>query len=131
VWLSYLSSATPVDAAASSITGYVLGYGPLGIAAVVMSWLFLKGWRLVSPSRETAIRDSARTEGRADLLKELERVIGEKNHAEEQRDAAMKVAQDQLLPLLLNFTAATESLLPLLRELISHREAKGNWNAPG
>ena len=63
------SSVTPVDAATGSIVGYVLGYGPLGIAALALAYLLFRGWRLLSPTREAELRAAARDEGRADLLK--------------------------------------------------------------
>lgn len=122
------TSVSPVDAASSSIVGYVLSYGPVGIVALALGWLLFRGWRLISPSGETAIRGSAR----ADLIAaqdrmirerdaERDRILGEKHEAERQRDEAMRLAQDQLIPLLLSFTSATQSLLPLLQNLISQR----------
>lgn len=117
-----MSGVTPVDNAASSITGYILGFGPLGVVALAMAWLFSKGWRLVSPAREAAIRNAARNDGRTDLLKELERVLTEKRHTEDQRDDALRIAQDQIVPLLVQFNATISALLPLLQNLVSRHE---------
>jgi len=118
----HLASVTPVDAATGSITGYIVGYGPLGIIALAMAWLFFKGWRLIPPAREDQIRGGARDDGRADLLKEVERLVAEKAHVEEQRDDALKIAQTQIVPLLVQFNATVAALLPLLQELVSRRE---------
>lgn len=107
------TSVTPVDSAANSITGYVLGYGPIGILVLALGWLAFKGWRLVSPAREADVRDTAR----ADLLKELNRVLAEKAKAEEERDEALRIARDQLVPVLVAFNASVSALLPILQEM--------------
>jgi hypothetical protein len=128
-------SITPADGASDSIVTYVLGYGPLGIVFLGAVWLLYKGWRLVSPDSATAMR----AEGRTDLIAERDRIlsaasaeqdrvlaaaaaerdrlIGEKREAERQRDDALDVARAQLIPLLVNFTSATQSLLPILQAL--------------
>ena len=111
------SSITPIGAATSSITDYIIGFGPLGIMALAFGWVLYKGL-LVPAARADAEREKART----DLLEENKRLIAEKTRAEEQRDAALHIAQDQLVPLLINFTSATQSLLPLLQQLVSIRE---------
>ena len=120
-WLAFAltgpgTSVTPVDAATSSITGYLLGFGPLGIIALAVSWLLYKGWRLMSPAREAVITESARAQARADLERENARIIAE-------RDDAMKVAQ-QMIPLLAQFTATTTALIPLLQELVRNQERR-------
>jgi hypothetical protein len=120
---SLAASGTPAEATAGSITGYLLGYGPIGLFLVIMSWLFFKGWRLIPPAREAEIRATARDEGRADLLKEIDRITGKLEHAEEQRDDAQQFTTSQLVPLLVQFTGATSALIPLLQELVRHREA--------
>lgn len=120
------SEVTPVDSAVSSITGYILSYGVLGIAALAMGWLWFKGWRLVSPKAEEAAKAAeaaARTAARADLIAERDRLLADKREIERERDEALRVARDQLIPLLVNFTSATQSLLPLLQALI--RQAGG------
>lgn len=125
-------SVTPADTASSSLTTYFLGYGPLGIAVLAMAWLSYKGWRLVSPSREAAIRKSARE----DLVSERDRLIAENRLIRRQLDDAMRIARDQLMPLLVNFTAATQSLLPILQSLASqgmwprHRDSGQNRGGP-
>jgi hypothetical protein len=129
-WLAFAltqgpgASVTPVDAATSSVVGYVLGYGPLGVIALALAYLFFKGWRLMSPARETVITGEGRAQARADLEKELDRVLAEKRQAEEQRDEAVKMAQTQLVPLLVQFTATTTALIPLLQELVRNQERR-------
>ena len=127
-WLAYMltqapgTSVSPIDSAGSSIVGYLLGFGPLGIMALAMGWLFFKGWRLVSPAREAQITADARAQARADLEKELARTLAEKQHAEDQREEALKVAREQVAPLLIQFNGTVTALLPLLQELVRRRE---------
>lgn len=129
-WLAALaSSVSPVDAATSSITGYIVGFGPLGIIALAMAWLIFKGWRLMSPSGEAAITASARAQARADLENELARTLAEKAKAEDQRDDALKVAREQIAPLLIQFNGTVTALLPLLQELVRRREGGHDGSA--
>lgn len=106
-------SVSPVDAATGSIVGYILGFGPIGIIALAFAFRFIVPRSAV---------DEAKDQARADLVKENERLIKEKLHAEEQRDDALRVANDQIVPLLISFNATVSALLPLLQELVSHRE---------
>ena len=125
----HTTSVTPVDAATSSITGYILGFGPLGIFALVMAFLLFRGWRLMSPAALDAERAAARTDSRGDLLEERTRIIGEKTHAEEQRDEALHIAQTQIAPLLLQFNGTVTALLPLLQEMVARREGGHDGSA--
>lgn len=130
LWLHYLAQgvpgdATPVDSATASLVSYIVSWGVLGIFALLAGWLLLRGWRLVSPAEVAAMREAARTEARADLIPERDRALTEKQQAEDQRDAAMQVARDQLTPLLISFTAATQALLPLLQGLVGQGRGGG------
>ena len=117
IGLAYLAAEiTPVDSATSSIIGYVLNYGVLGI--VVIAFAF----RFIVP--RSAVED-AEARARADLIKEQERILHEKSKAEEQRDEALRIAQTQLVPLLGQFTSTTAALIPLLQELVRTREGRG------
>lgn len=113
------ASVSPIDSAGSSVVGYVLGFGPLGLVALALAWLLFRGYRLVPPGFEATTRDAARADARADLIAERDRIIAEKQQVEEQRDDAMQVARDQLMPLLVSFTATTQALLPLLQSMVS------------
>jgi hypothetical protein len=104
-WLIATGSVSPVSAAAGDIVTYILGYGVLGVAAV----LFVL--RIIVPAKAV---DEARTQARADLLKENERLIAE-------RDSALQAAHD-LVPLLTSFVATSQSLIPLLQDLVRRRE---------
>jgi hypothetical protein len=127
-WLVLAEAVSPLGAASGDVVSYILGYGPLGIAVVVVSVLMYKGWQVMSPPRLTVAKDEAR----ADLLREIERVLAEKaketerlieeKHSETarliaERDAALKAAE-QLVPLLTSFVATSQSLIPLLQELV-------------
>jgi hypothetical protein len=85
----------------------------LGLLAVAF-WLFVGG----------RLHSSAEIER---LEKETARVVAEKEKAEAQRDAAMEIAQRELLPLLASFTAATNSLLPVLQDLVRMREGERHY----
>lgn len=136
-WLHLLAQATPaasvtpLDSASDSVVGYVLGYGPLGVVALALAWLIFKGWRLISPAGEAQIRDAARNESRADLLAERDRILTEKQQAEDQRDEALMIARDQLMPLLVQFTATTSALLPILQEIIRDAPARRRRGGAG
>lgn len=114
------NSSDPLTAA----IGQVLSYGVLGIVALAFAF------RFIVP--RSAVED-ARKESRADLLKDVERLErqveqerADKRAVEEQRDEALKFTQANLVPLLVNFTSATGALIPLLQELVRHREGGGD-----
>jgi len=118
------ASLTPADSASSSVVGYVLGFGPLGIVALAMAWLLYKGWRLVPPGFESSVRDAARADARADLIAERDRILTEKQAVEDQRDDALTIARDQIAPLLSQFVGTTSALVPLLQEIIRDSPAR-------
>jgi hypothetical protein len=109
-WLFTLAdSVTPIGAASGDIVTYILSFGVLGIAAVLFGLGYI-------------VPKNAVDRARADLVKENERLIAEKNKAEEQRDAALGIAQTQIVPLLTSFVATTSALIPLLQDLVRKRE---------
>jgi hypothetical protein len=117
--LNMSSSVSPVDAATGSIVGYVLGFGPIGIIALAFAFRFIVPKSAV---------DEAKDQARADLVEENKRLIAEKQHAEESRDDALRIAQVQIVPLLVSFNATVAALLPLLQELVSRREGHDRGN---
>lgn len=98
----------------------LLSYGPLGVIFVACFVAFIGGM-IYSKKQVDGMRvdwaetlklireDSASRE--ALLREDLKRV-------EKQREAAMDVIQDKMLPLLGSFTATTQALLPLLQAAI-------------
>jgi Tfp pilus assembly protein PilN len=114
------ANVTPVDQATSSLISYVLGYGVLGIVAVALAFRFIVPRSAVEDAREQARSDLIAQVGR--LERQIEQLQREKKEAEDQREDQMKFAQVQLVPLLVNFTSATAALIPLLQELVRHRE---------
>jgi hypothetical protein len=106
-WLA--SAVTPVGAATGDIVTYILGYGVLGIVALAFAFRYI-------------VPRSAISDGRQDLLREIEQLRQEKEHAEQQRDEAMRIAQTQIVPLLTTSTASFQSLIPLLQDLVRTRE---------
>lgn len=110
---SLAASVTPVDSATGSLVGYILGYGPIGIIALAFAFRFIVPRSAV---------DEAKEQARRDLVEENKRLIAEKTHAEESRDDALRIAQEQIVPLLVTFNATVAALLPLLQELVGRRE---------
>jgi hypothetical protein len=107
------SNLSPISAATNDIITYVLGYGVLGIVSLAFAFRFIVPRGAVAQARE---------EGRADLLKENARLIDEKRQAEEQRDEALKIANQQILPVAVSFSAAAQSLIPILQTLVAQLE---------
>lgn len=125
-WLALLSAdPSPTDNVLGPAVSTIAGYGLVGVALLVLGWLYSRGWRLVSPAREKEIREEAR----ADLLTQIAQLIAaagrgeqEKHDIRQQLDEQMRFAQSNLVPLLVNFTNATSALIPLLQELVRYRE---------
>lgn len=117
MWLSYWSllatSVTPIGNVTGDTISYILSFGPLGVGIV----LFGLGYIVPKTVMASAVASS-----RADLVAENARLIEEKHEAEQQRDAALKIAQEQVVPLLTSFVGTTSALLPLLQELVAMRE---------
>jgi hypothetical protein len=107
------TSVSPVGSAAGDIVTYILGFGPLGVGVV----LFALGYIVPKATMSDAVNRS-----RNDLIEENKRLIEEKRKAEEQRDAALKIAQEQIVPLLTTFVSTTSTLLPLLQDVVAMRE---------
>lgn len=104
-WLWLAQSVGPVASGTSDIVTYILGFGPLGVGVVLYTL------RVIVPGKAV---EEARQQARADLLKENERLIAE-------RDEALKAAA-ALVPLLTSFVATSQSLIPLLQDLVRKRE---------
>ena len=119
LWAFLASSVSPVDAATGSVVGYILGFGPIGIIALAFAFRFIVPRSAV---------DEAKDQARRDLVEENKRLIEEKGKAEESRDDALRIAQTQIVPLLVTFNATVAALLPLLQELVSRREGHDRGN---
>jgi hypothetical protein len=118
VWAGYwllATSVTPVGSVTGDAISYILGFGPLGVGIVLF------GLGYIVPK---SVMNNSVSAARSDLVAENIRLIAEKKQAEDQRDEALKLATDQLVPMLVSFTAATQSLLPLLQELVRDRERR-------
>lgn len=118
MWAGYwllATSVTPVGSVTGDAISYILGFGPLGVGIVLF------GLGYIVPK---SVMNNSVSAARSDLVAENIRLIAEKKQAEDQRDEALKLATDQLVPMLVSFTAATQSLLPLLQELVRDRERR-------
>lgn len=82
-----------------------LNYGVLG---VVVLGIFL-GWIWPKPAVEK-------------IIQERDRLIEQVNKLETERDAAVKIAQDQIIPLLTTFVQTTNILIPLLQDMVRETE---------
>lgn len=116
--LPFLADGPSSDSSiVSAAVQTILGYGVLGVVALVLAWIVWRGKFLPQERVDQLI-----AAGRADLLRELDSVRADLLKTQEQRDAAMKMATDQLVPLLTSFVATSQSLIPLLQELVRNRE---------
>jgi hypothetical protein len=106
---------SPVDSAANSVVVYWLSFGAIAVIAFIEFWLYVWPGKLTRQSK---------AEARADLLKELERLLADNIKLAEQRDEALRVARDQIAPLLYSFNATTGALLPVLQDLVRQAEAR-------
>jgi hypothetical protein len=109
----HTAAVTPVDSATGSLVSYVLNFGILGIVAVAFAFRFIV-------PRSAVVDAEARA--RADLIKEQERILAEKSRAEEQRDEALRIANTQLVPLLISFNGTVSALLPVLQEVVRRHD---------
>jgi hypothetical protein len=116
VFAEFATNVTPISTITSDLISYILGYGVLGVVALALAFRFLVPGKSIDDIRESA---------RADLIEENRRLIARAEKAESQRDEALRIAQDQLIPLLTSFTATTQSLIPLLQGLVRNREEGG------
>lgn len=89
-----------------------LNYGVLGL--LVLAIFF--GWVWARPSVEKVLAEKDASIDR--LVAERDRLLTEKGRAEEQRDAAIAIAQDRIVPLLTTFVSTTQTLIPLLQEIV-------------
>jgi hypothetical protein len=92
-----------------------LNYGTLGLLVIAI----FVGWVWAKPSVDRVLGEKDASIDR--LTQERDRLIEEKTKAEEQRDAAIAIAQDKIVPLLTTFVSTTQTLIPLLQEIV--REA--------
>ena len=101
---------TPVDSITTTVVGYWLSLGATGVISFVLFWLYV--W----PGKQAAkIRDEARR----DLAAENQHLREALAKAEAQRDEAMSIAQDRIVPLLANFVAVSGGLTPLLQQIVA------------
>jgi hypothetical protein len=139
-WLPYLASTvpgiapwlatgtvSPLSSAGDDIVSYIVGYGPIGVFLLALAWLLYKGWQVISPPRMAAVRDDAR----ADLIAENKRLIDEKHAAEQARDEALRMANDQIVPVLASFNATMSALLPVLQDLVARGEVRASRSRQG
>ena len=67
----------------------------------------------------------ALTRAAADAAAQRDREAAEKREAETQRDDALRIARDQIVPMMSSFNATVSALLPVLQALISQQERGG------
>lgn len=89
-----------------------------GVLGLIIVGIF-SGWIWAKPAVDRLLQE--RDAQIAALTAERDRLIEEKRAVEEQRDAAISIAQERIVPLLTTFLATTQTLTPLLQEIV--REA--------
>ena len=106
-----LTAAANDQGLSAEITPY-LNYGVLGllVLAIFFGWV----WPRPSVDRVVAEKDASIQR----LTAERDRLIEERKRAEEQRDAALAIAQDKIVPLLTSFVSTSGTLIPLLQEIV-------------
>lgn len=127
-----LAGDVPGAAGSSPDIGtYLFQYGPVGIGVAAFGWLLLRGYRLMSPKAQVELRDEARADVvgerdriTADKQAQLDRVLAEKQATERQRDEALQVGREQLVPLLSQFNGTMSALIPLLQEIVRDSPAR-------
>lgn len=96
-----------------------LNYGVLGLLVIgAITGLI---WFKPTVDRMLASKDEvllAKDENIRDLKQERDRLISERDNAEAQRDAAIAIAQEKLVPLLVTFVDTTQTLIPMLRDIV-------------
>ena len=105
----WVQAAAETTTALSSgeILQTILSAVNLGVLGIVF-WLFVRGQ--LHSSEEMDHEREARLK------------------AEEQRDDALKVAREQLVPALVAFNATMAALVPLLQEMVRGQEDRGERN---
>lgn len=101
---------TPADSAASSALTYWFSFGAVAVIAFVQFYLYT--W----PGKLT---QKARDEARADLEKELARIIAEKDATKAELTEEQRFTRTDLVPLLSQFTSVSSALIPLLQAQIA------------
>lgn len=103
-------AVSPVDTVTNTVVGYWLSFGAVAVVGAVLFWQYQ--W----PGKA---RLRIRDEARADLAAENQRLREALAHAEHQRDEAMGIANEKLLPLLANFVAITGGMVPVLQQVVA------------
>lgn len=109
VWLLHVVDQTqnPLN----PILYYLLNYGVLAIVVIGIAF----GFVVPKPSVDKQVVDaSAAVQAAQD---ERDRALADKVKAEAQRDEAMQIAQEKIVPLLTTFVATVQTLLPILQSM--------------
>ena len=110
-WVGFTSAAGSGTDLTQEITPF-LNYGVLGL--LVLAIFF--GWVWPRPSVDRVVEEKEASIVR--LAAERDRLIEERARAEQQRDAALAIAQDKIVPLLTSFVSTSQTLIPLLQEIV-------------
>lgn len=91
---------------------YLLNYGVLGLVVIFGTVALLRGKLWVQPAVKALI--DGHDKAMAAKNEELARANARAQKAEEQRDAAMSIAQDKIVPLAASFVEVSRTLLERL-----------------
>lgn len=135
MWLAVLAGGpgadlTPVGGAGTDITTYILGYGPLGVAAVLLAIAMVRGTFTRSSEAERRLAEQqARSDQlagqiRADWAAERDRLTQRAEKAERLHEDALRAMTDQFIPLMTGFEAATRALIPILQGQVREQQIR-------
>jgi hypothetical protein len=107
-----VTAASGSDPGLSAEIAQFLNYGVLGL--LVLAIFF--GWVWARPSVDRVVQEKDASIAR--LEAERDRLLEDRARAEQQRDAALSIAQDKIVPLLTSFVSTSQTLIPLLQEIV-------------
>lgn len=115
MWSETLAGLSAATSGSTDLPAEITPFLNLGVLGLLVIAIFF-GWVWAKPSVEKVIDEKNASIAR--LEAERDRLLGEKTKAETQRDEAIAIAQDRIVPLLVTFVSTTQTLIPLLQEVV-------------
>lgn len=115
MWSETLAGLSAATSGSTSLPAEITPFLNLGVLGLLVIAIFF-GWVWAKPSVEKVTDEKNASIAR--LEAERDRLLAEKSKAETQRDEAISIAQDRIVPLLVTFVSTTQTLIPLLQEVV-------------